>query len=157
MSTCLQPVAVWRLTWVQSLADECQRRDVDSLAGLEASVFRRAYHQRMVQEMQQALRKVYFTPSDTRDAGYIETELHVPLTESRSWRTEGTRALRPASACRTTNPQAVEPADGQAQFNKVIGAIRVLPEESNTDVKMHFVRHRTVALSLFHYERDRQG
>jgi hypothetical protein len=70
----LQPVAVWHLTWVQSLADECQRRDVASLAGLEASVFRRAYHQRMVQEMQQALRKIYFTPSDTRDAGYIETE-----------------------------------------------------------------------------------
>lgn len=57
----LQPVAVWHLTWMQSLADECQRRDVDSLVGLEASVFRRAYHQRMVQEMQQALRKIYFT------------------------------------------------------------------------------------------------
>lgn len=70
----LQPVAVWHLTWVQSLADECQRRDVTSLAGLEPSVFHRAYHQRMVQEMQQALRKIYFTPSDTRDAGYIETE-----------------------------------------------------------------------------------
>lgn len=70
----LQPVAVWHLTWVQSLADECQRRDVASLAGLDASVFRRAYHQRMVQETQQALRKIYFTPSDTQDAGYIETE-----------------------------------------------------------------------------------
>ncbi len=69
-----QPVTVWHLTWVQSLADECQRHDVASLAGLEASVFRRAYHQRMVQEMQQALRKIYFTSSDTRDAGYIETE-----------------------------------------------------------------------------------
>ncbi|MGW0827749.1 hypothetical protein [Streptomyces sp. NPDC002845] len=54
--------------------NECQRRDVASLAGLDASVFRRAYHQRMVQEMQQALRKIYFTPSDTRDVGYIETE-----------------------------------------------------------------------------------
>jgi hypothetical protein len=32
----LQPVAVWHLTWVQSLADECQRRDVASLAGLDA-------------------------------------------------------------------------------------------------------------------------
>ncbi|MET8181519.1 site-specific integrase [Streptomyces sp. NPDC005336] len=70
----LQPTTVWQLTWVQSLADECQRRDVQSLAGLEASVFRRGYHQRMVQEMQEALRKVYFTPSDTRDGGYIETE-----------------------------------------------------------------------------------
>ncbi|WP_371600237.1 hypothetical protein [Streptomyces sp. NBC_00564] len=70
----LQPVAVWHLTWVQSLADECQRRDVASLAGLDPSVFCRAHHQRMVQEMQQALRKIYFTPSDTRDAGYIETE-----------------------------------------------------------------------------------
>lgn len=28
----------------------------------------------MVQEMQEALRKVYFTPSDSREAGYIETE-----------------------------------------------------------------------------------
>lgn len=70
----LQPIAVWQLTWLQSLADECQRRDVASLAGLEASTFCRDYHQRMVQEMQQALRKIYFTPSDTRDAGYIETE-----------------------------------------------------------------------------------
>ncbi|WP_258314838.1 tyrosine-type recombinase/integrase [Streptomyces sp. Act143] len=70
----LQSVAVWHLTWVQSLADECQRRDVASLVGLDASVFRRAYHQRMVQEVQQALRKIYFAPSDTREAGYIETE-----------------------------------------------------------------------------------
>ncbi|WP_182445874.1 site-specific integrase [Streptacidiphilus sp. PB12-B1b] len=70
----LQPTAVWNLTWVQSLADECQRRDVASLAGLDPSDFHRDYHQRMVQEMQEALRKVYFSPSDTRDAGYIETE-----------------------------------------------------------------------------------
>lgn len=69
-----RPIAVWHLTWVQSLADECQRSDVASLAGLDPSAFRRDYHQRMVQEMQEALRKVYFSPSDTRDSGYIETE-----------------------------------------------------------------------------------
>ncbi|WP_326769581.1 hypothetical protein OG978_38075 [Streptomyces sp. NBC_01591] len=51
----LRSVAVWHLTWVQSLADECQRRDVESLAGLDPSAFRRGYHQRMVQEMQEAL------------------------------------------------------------------------------------------------------
>lgn len=65
---------MWNLTWVQSLADECQRRDVASLAGLDPSVFHRDYHQRMIQEMQEALRKVYFSTSDSRDAGYIETE-----------------------------------------------------------------------------------
>nr|WSX75964.1 site-specific integrase [Streptomyces sp. NBC_00899] len=70
----LQPTTVWNLTWVQSLADECQRRDVVSLAGLDPTVFHRDYHQRMVGEMQEALRKVYFSPGETRDVGYIETE-----------------------------------------------------------------------------------
>ncbi|WP_328315658.1 hypothetical protein [Streptomyces sp. NBC_00388] len=38
-----------------------------SLAGLDPPVFHRNYHQRVVDEMQEALRGLYFSPGDTRE------------------------------------------------------------------------------------------
>ncbi len=61
--------AGWSLGWVQAIANAC--RGLDCLADLDTSRFDHTVRN-AVTEMLAALRLVYLTPSETRDAGYLE-------------------------------------------------------------------------------------
>jgi integrase len=63
----------WYVPRVQSFVDHCQQRDVDSLVDLDPGGCLDS-HWQIVKNMRQALQLVYFSPTDTRDAGFIETE-----------------------------------------------------------------------------------
>ncbi|WP_329449281.1 site-specific integrase (plasmid) [Streptomyces sp. NBC_01426] len=63
----------WPLPWIQKLADDCRKQQVNSLADLDFDGMRQA--PRLVgKAMLRLLRMVYFTREDTKDAGYLETE-----------------------------------------------------------------------------------
>ncbi|MGW3974188.1 tyrosine-type recombinase/integrase [Streptomyces ardesiacus] len=63
--------AIWPLSWVQHVADECRRQNANSLADLDTAEVRD--HQRAVAHtMLRYLRYVYFTRQDTKEAGYID-------------------------------------------------------------------------------------
>ena len=65
--------ASWELPWIQSLVDVCTRRGVGCLADLDLTGCGSRYRV-IVPEMLGALRLVYFSPADTREGGWIETE-----------------------------------------------------------------------------------
>ena len=60
--------------WVDPEAGEPRRdRDAGSLTGLDLDDFPR-FHGGIAKSMLHHLRLIYFTPSQTRDAGFIETD-----------------------------------------------------------------------------------
>ncbi len=61
--------AGWSLGWVQAIADAC--RGLGCLADLDTSQFDHTVRN-AVTEMLAALRLVYLTPAETREAGYLE-------------------------------------------------------------------------------------
>ena len=61
--------AGWSLGWVQAIADAC--RGLNCLADLDTSQFDHTVRN-AVTEMLAALRLVYLTPAETREAGYLE-------------------------------------------------------------------------------------
>ncbi|MEX2473529.1 MAG: site-specific integrase, partial [Gemmatimonadota bacterium] len=63
----------WDLKWVQQLANLCRQRELNSLVDLDLASFSH-YSASIARIMHQQLRLVYFTPADTRDAGFIETD-----------------------------------------------------------------------------------
>ncbi|MGH3285543.1 MAG: tyrosine-type recombinase/integrase [Streptosporangiaceae bacterium] len=65
--------ASWELPWIQSLVDVCTRRGLGCLADLDLTGSGSRYRV-IVPEMLDALRLIYFSPSDARDAGWIDTE-----------------------------------------------------------------------------------
>lgn len=63
----------WHVSRIQSFVDFCQQREIGSVLDLDVSQCLDS-HRPIVAEIQQALRLVYFSPADTREAGFIETE-----------------------------------------------------------------------------------
>ncbi|HEY3033723.1 MAG TPA: tyrosine-type recombinase/integrase [Streptosporangiaceae bacterium] len=85
----------WDLAWIQKLANTCRDRGVNSLVDLDLADFPR-FSGGIARAMLHHLRLVYFTPADSRDAGFLETDhfgvrfphraSHVDLTEvSQRW------------------------------------------------------------------------
>jgi len=63
----------WDLDWIQRMANRARERDAGSLTDLDLADFPR-FHGAIVKTMLHHLRLIYFTPSETRDAGFIETD-----------------------------------------------------------------------------------
>ena len=63
----------WDLSWVQKLASLARTRDAGSLIDLDVNDLPRC-HTAIVKSMRQCLRLVYFTPEQTREAGFVETD-----------------------------------------------------------------------------------
>jgi integrase len=68
-----QQHAKWELPWVQDLINTCRGGELSSLTELDLEKVRRSTGL-VVREMLNALRLIYFTPADSREAGFIETE-----------------------------------------------------------------------------------
>ncbi|MGW0933287.1 tyrosine-type recombinase/integrase [Streptomyces sp. NPDC002644] len=65
----------WSVPWFQHMADECREQNVNSLADFDLDQAR-AHTGHIVKVMLGYLRHVYFTREDTKDAGFIDTELY---------------------------------------------------------------------------------
>lgn len=65
--------ACWPISFVQRLAIECRRQDVNSLADIDLEQCKQ-HTRKIAKAMLRLLRRVYFTRQDTKEAGYIETE-----------------------------------------------------------------------------------
>lgn len=65
----------WSLAWLQHLADEFREQKVNSLADFDPAQGR-AHTGHIVKVMLGYLRHIYFTREDTKDAGFIDTELY---------------------------------------------------------------------------------
>lgn len=63
----------WVLPWVQSLINTCRRLQLDSLVDLDLASCN-DFSTLITKEMLHELRLVYFTPADTREAGFLEAE-----------------------------------------------------------------------------------
>ena len=63
----------WDLKWMQRLADLCREQDLNSLVDLDLENYPRFCHG-IAEIMLHLLRLVYFTPDDSRDAGFVETD-----------------------------------------------------------------------------------
>jgi len=63
----------WDLGWIQKLANLARDRDAGSLTDLDLDDFPR-FNGGIAKSMLHHLRLIYFTPSGTRDAGFIETD-----------------------------------------------------------------------------------
>lgn len=63
----------WEPGWIQKLANLCQQRDAGSLTDLDLEDIP-AFHASIATVMLHHLRLIYFTASQTRDAGFIETD-----------------------------------------------------------------------------------
>ncbi|WP_413116064.1 tyrosine-type recombinase/integrase [Streptomyces sp. CY1] len=65
--------ARWEMAWVQRLVDFCRRNQFNSLIDIDLQ--KAPVHGAMIAgEIIKELRLVYFTPVDTREAGFIETD-----------------------------------------------------------------------------------
>jgi integrase len=65
----------WDLGWIRSLVAACRVHDVETLVGFPLGAGGSAHFTgAIVKEILHELRLVYFTPAETRDAGFIETE-----------------------------------------------------------------------------------
>jgi integrase len=65
----------WQLGWLRSLVITCRDLELDSLVGLQPDISGCPQMARAIaKEIQRELRLVYYTPADTRDAGFIETD-----------------------------------------------------------------------------------
>ena len=65
--------ARWETAWVQQLANHCRRHDLNSLVDLDLGGCA-PFPRQVATEIVKELRLVYFTPTQTRDAGFIETD-----------------------------------------------------------------------------------
>jgi integrase len=63
----------WDLDCVQNMVNFCRQRDLGSLTGLELDECVK-FTRMIAREMRNELRLVYYTPTETREAGFIETE-----------------------------------------------------------------------------------
>jgi integrase len=63
----------WDLDWIQKLVNLARERDAGSLTDLDLEDFPR-FHTTIVKKMLHYPRLVYFTPDQTREAGFIETD-----------------------------------------------------------------------------------
>lgn len=63
----------WELPWIQGFVDLCHQRGLTSLVDLDPEDCG-SYHRRIAREMLEQLRLVYYTPEDTKQAGFLETE-----------------------------------------------------------------------------------
>jgi integrase len=68
-----RPDTRWRLADLQRLINDCRGRQINSLADLDVDALAHATRG-IVLEMLHELRLVYFTPDDTREAGFIDTD-----------------------------------------------------------------------------------
>ena len=69
--------ARWDLQWIQALVNACRESDVASLVDLDLEVLddgKRSHRKNVALETLGELRLVYFTRTDTRAAGFLETE-----------------------------------------------------------------------------------
>ncbi len=65
----------WNLGWIRSLVAACRDHDVETLIGFPLGAGGSAYFtDAIVKEILHELRLVYFTPAETKDAGFIETD-----------------------------------------------------------------------------------
>ena len=74
----------WELPWIQGLVDICHQQELDSLAGIDLSAVKNGYYRMIAQEILAELRLVYLTPADTREAGFLQTQLFGVLLTDRS-------------------------------------------------------------------------
>lgn len=65
--------APWALHWIQALVNACTRTGAGSLAELDLDECGQ-YPGMIAREALDGLRRIYFSPSDARDAGFLETE-----------------------------------------------------------------------------------
>lgn len=65
--------SIWPIPWIQHLADDCRKQDVNSLADVDLARVRGRGLQ-LVRVMLKDLRVVYFTREDTKEAGFLETD-----------------------------------------------------------------------------------
>ncbi len=63
----------WDLLWLQRLANLCRAQDLNSLIDLDLQDFPR-FSGGIAKVMLHTLRLVYFTPADSREAGFLETD-----------------------------------------------------------------------------------
>ena len=65
----------WDLVWLRSLIDSCRAQDLESLIAYQFVGGQHAYFtDAIVKEILHELRLVYFTPAETKVAGFIETD-----------------------------------------------------------------------------------
>jgi integrase len=65
----------WDLGWIRSLVAACREQDVETLIGLQFGVGGSAlFTGAIAKEILHELRLIYFTPAETKDAGFIETD-----------------------------------------------------------------------------------
>lgn len=67
----------WELSWVRALVQDCAGQNADSLLGLDPDVTATRVGRltaAIAREIRHELRQVYFTPTDTKQAGFIETD-----------------------------------------------------------------------------------
>jgi len=65
----------WDLGWIRSLVTTCRDLDLNSLVGFDPDAAGcPKLASAIAKEIQRELRLVYYTPADTRDAGFIETD-----------------------------------------------------------------------------------
>ncbi|HEX5349073.1 MAG TPA: tyrosine-type recombinase/integrase [Pseudonocardiaceae bacterium] len=64
----------WDLGWLRSVVTTCRAADLDSLAGFDSDHDCPRVPAAIVREIQRELRLVYYTPADTRGAGFLETD-----------------------------------------------------------------------------------
>lgn len=65
---------VWELPWIQAMLGFCHRRRFESLLDVDLADCKKDQVRRMIQEIIKELGLVYYSPADTKNAGYIETE-----------------------------------------------------------------------------------
>lgn len=68
---------VWELPWIQAMLEFCHQRRFESLLDVDVADCeknRKDHVRRMIQEIIKELQLVYYSPADTKNAGYIETE-----------------------------------------------------------------------------------
>ncbi|MGH8275392.1 MAG: tyrosine-type recombinase/integrase, partial [Steroidobacteraceae bacterium] len=63
----------WDIGWLRSVVTTCRAADLESLAGFDSDRDCPKVPATIVREIQRELRLVYYTPADTRDAGFLET------------------------------------------------------------------------------------
>lgn len=68
-----RPGSPWALRWIQALVNACTRTGAGSLAELDLDACG-PYPGMIAREILDGLRRIYFSPSDARDAGFLETE-----------------------------------------------------------------------------------
>ncbi len=73
--TCRARPQRWSVGWIRTLVTTCRELDLDSLVALDPDAAGYPKLARAVaNEIQRELRLVYYTPADTKEAGFLETD-----------------------------------------------------------------------------------